>query len=99
MQNRQAIAKWAAAPLLTIAVLYPLSYAPLSKLRPDGITAMGAYKPIDWLIDNTQLQKPLFLWARVWEVEEEFVLSYMVRKIELRINPSSSELIECPAIP
>ena len=37
----------------------------------DG-TNLPAYKPVDWLIDNTPLDKPLFAWARVWGVAFEF---------------------------
>lgn len=31
-----------------------------------------AYKPVDWLIDNTPLREPLFLWAGLWSVRDEF---------------------------
>lgn len=30
------------------------------------------YKPVDWLIDNTPLRNPLFSWAEVLGVREEF---------------------------
>jgi hypothetical protein len=33
---------------------------------------LPAYVPIDWLIDNTPLEKPLFAWAALWGVEDEF---------------------------
>jgi hypothetical protein len=37
------------------------------------------YGPVDRLIDETPLRKPLFLWARLWGVETEFEYAYMYR--------------------
>ena len=30
------------------------------------------YVPVDWLIDNTPLETPLFIWAECWNVREHF---------------------------
>ena len=64
---------------------YPLSYAPymrwdLDRAREQGwfypVSADGedypAYKLADWLIDNTPLDKPLFAWACLWGVGDQF---------------------------
>ena len=45
----------------------------------DG-TALPAYKPIDWLIDNTPLDKPLFVWAQLWGVAFEFEAASQTRQ-------------------
>jgi hypothetical protein len=37
------------------------------------------YAPVDWLIDNTPLREPLFLWAEVWGVGKAFEYGYWVR--------------------
>jgi hypothetical protein len=59
---------------------YVLSYAPIYRMRhgpspTDVITgprdvfhAMPAYCPVELLLDNTILDKPLCLWADVWGV-------------------------------
>lgn len=90
--TRQAIVRWAAAVLLVLVVVYPLSYAPFVKWKlweihertvQEGYTVgcrftpidgsqYHVYRPVDWLIDNTALKQPLFAWARLWRVEEEF---------------------------
>jgi hypothetical protein len=38
-----------------------------------------AYQPVDWLIDNTPLQRPLFWWAGLFGVEPEFRLAAALR--------------------
>jgi hypothetical protein len=37
------------------------------------------YQPVDWLIDNTPLQRPLFWWADLWRVEDVFLYSQFRR--------------------
>ena len=65
-----------AVVIVLIAVLaYPLSYAPVVRMvrwRPSWMEISRAYKPIDWLIDNTSLRHPLFWWADVWGVRPYF---------------------------
>ena len=40
--------------------------------RPADGSTYPAFKPVDWLIDNTPLREPLFLWAGIWDVRGEF---------------------------
>ena len=66
--------------------VYVLSYAPVVRVNgreyiqagrvdfwvpSDGIR-FPLYKPVDWLIDNTPLRGPLFIWAGLWGVGGEF---------------------------
>ena len=49
---------------------------PAGQLPPIGVevppladaSLYPAYHPVDWLIDNTPLRKPLFWWADLWGV-------------------------------
>ena len=66
---------------------YVLSYAPVYRLaRPLGWASvtegMAVYRPVDWLIDNTPLDDPLFRWAACWNVSDDFVWSWVVRAFE-----------------
>lgn len=38
-----------------------------------------AYAPVDWLIDDTPLREPLFLWAEIWGVGQAFEYGHWVR--------------------
>lgn len=38
---------------------------------PDG-DELPLYRPVDWLIDHTPLQRPLFWWAGLFGVQDEF---------------------------
>jgi hypothetical protein len=71
--------------MLAVVVVYPLSYAPVVRYQVElhrgeffeptnGLDGnwMPVYKPVDWLIDNTSLKKPLFAWARLWKVGADF---------------------------
>ncbi len=96
--TRKAIARFAVTALLIVVVAYPLSYAPVVRFKVECIekhpefdyirTFDGAdlpiYEPIDRLIDETILQEPLFLWARLWGVEAEFEYAYLYRLIRIR---------------
>ncbi len=37
------------------------------------------YRSVDWLIDNTPLRKPLFVWADFWGVGNYFELEHWDR--------------------
>ena len=89
----RAIGKWTAWALLVVVVAYPLSYAPVVRWKLDGPTAQGyfyplivdgadypVYKPVDWLIDNTPLDRPLFAWASRWGVGDQFRSSAGMRE-------------------
>ncbi len=55
---------------------YVLSYAPFVWSHSDyayGVTSIPKYRPVEWLIDDTPLQEPLFMWADVWGVCIKFV--------------------------
>jgi hypothetical protein len=78
----------ATVALLGIAVLYVLSYAPAHRVifghvpligstdpayaRTTPDTRMAVYTPVNWLIDFTPLSEPLFWWAGVFGVEDDF---------------------------
>jgi hypothetical protein len=83
--TRRAFAKLAATAICCVAVVYPLSYAPYMRWDLDRACEQGwfypvsadgedypAYKPADWLIDNTPFDKPLFAWASLWGVGDQF---------------------------
>lgn len=38
-----------------------------------------AYKPADWLNDNTPLRRPLFFWAEMWGVRDAFENGNVIR--------------------
>jgi hypothetical protein len=94
--SRRTFARWAAIVLLIVVVAYPLSYAPVVRIHleradpePDIFApeidgdVLPIYKPIDWLIDETPARKPLFLWARLWGVENRFRVSSILRNLEM----------------
>lgn len=49
----------------------------ISVLDPSDVILPGdgsrypAYKPVDWLIDNTPIRGPMFWWADIWGVRDE----------------------------
>jgi len=77
---------WAAVLMLfvVLVVTYPLSYAPVVRIQSAASGKSGKridfYRPVDWLIDNTPLQEPLFFWAKVWGVERVFIVQAIDRK-------------------
>jgi hypothetical protein len=38
-----------------------------------------AYLPVDWLIDRTPLRQPLFWWAGLFGLRDEFELAHALR--------------------
>ena len=85
--TRQAIARWAAVVLIVV-LAYPLSYATVVRWKRErtGVdwidgSRLPVYKPIDRLIDNSPLHKPLFFWAKLWGVEDEFRSAVLIRSI------------------
>ena len=73
---------WATALVLLVAVGYVLSYAPVYRWQvgPDvdgfRILQMSGYGPVEWLMDNTALSKPLLWWGDVWGVGEKLRLDF-----------------------
>ena len=81
--------------VLVLPVLYVLSYAPVVRWKYDRLPAtdqfvgrpidgsdLPLYAPVDWLIDHTPLERPLFWWAGVWGMRQQFVLSSAYRSVE-----------------
>ena len=71
-------------PLLPIALLvllplaYLLSYAPVYRMgKSSGWSRidhpLAVYRPVDWLIDHTPLDEPLYRWADLWGVRGDVV--------------------------
>lgn len=60
----------------------------MSVLDPDDVVLPGAgsrypaYKPVDWLVDNTVLTEPLLLWSGLWGVREYFEHDTLLRESE-----------------
>lgn len=50
---------WAGVLLLAPPLLYVLSY--LMAVRLSGTTEMAAYRPVEWLIDETPLRRPILV--------------------------------------
>jgi hypothetical protein len=66
------------ALLVLLPVAYVLSYAPVYRIgKSSGWSridrSIAAYRPVDWLIDNTPLDEPLYRWADLWGVRGDFV--------------------------
>ena len=69
-----------------VPVLYVLSYAPAVQWKcgqTGSMTIDGGelpiYQPVDWLIDNTPLERPLLWWAALFGVREEFEFAGVLR--------------------
>lgn len=50
--------------------------------EPNDSREFPAYVPIDWLIDNTPIRRPLFAWSGAWGVREDFEYAAEVRLYE-----------------
>jgi hypothetical protein len=40
------------------------------------------YRPVDWLIDHTPLDGPMFAWAELWDVRMQFEIAFAARAIK-----------------
>jgi hypothetical protein len=74
-----------AAVVLFLVSVYALSYAPAFRLvRAGNIHAPVdwwiVYRPMEWLIDETPLQTPLFVWARYCRVHDEMEVDTVIRR-------------------
>lgn len=75
------------SPLLLAALLslgYLLSYAPVYRIgKAYGWSNLDrqpvVYQPINWMIDQTPLDEPLYLWADCWGVRGDFVWAAAAR--------------------
>ena len=95
LDQRGSCCKWVALFLLVLPVLYVLSYPPVMRYFsvhrpdtwwrgqltdfPDGRN-VPAYRPVDWLIDNTMLRTPLLAWGAVWGVESDMRMTARERE-------------------
>lgn len=96
--NRTLLPNVVLATVMLGIPLYVLSYAPVarSSMSSSGMMWVDgqhvpAYRPLDWIIDNTPLRRPLLWWAGMWGVRDAFELSSLIRR-ETMLRPS--ELIE-----
>lgn len=64
---------WAVALVIGLPTVYVMSYAPVFSLtRGPSASDIPAYRPVDWLIDNTPFRPLLFNWADLWGVGDDF---------------------------
>ena len=90
-ERHHSIATWL-LPLVLLGVAYVLSYAPVVRFKgpysgnrpgaflfPIDGSDLPVYRPVDYLIDETPLREPLFLWADLWGVREPFEFASAVR--------------------
>lgn len=54
----------------------------IHRVRIADSSRYPAYRTIDWVIDNTPLREPIFLWASAWGVREEFEFGKSFRERE-----------------
>jgi hypothetical protein len=92
--------------VVLVPLMYVLSYAPVYRLGMQrgwsGIDRQpAAYRPVDWLIDNTPLNEPLYGWADLWGVRGDFVWAAAYRAFNrgestpiLSIEAETPHLIE-----
>lgn len=82
--------KWIAiaATILLMLASYVLVYAPYLAFRysdePVLYTELHhrGFEPVEWLIDHSPLQQPLFLWARLWGCEARMEMAHFERELE-----------------
>ena len=51
-------------------------------LKPADASLYPTYQPVDWLIDNTPLRQPLFYWAEIWGVRNQFQAGVSFRSLD-----------------
>lgn len=72
---------WTVALVIGLPTVYVLSYAPVFSLVSDPwASRIPAYRPVDWLIDNTPLRPLLFRWADLWGVGDDFRFNHDWRR-------------------
>lgn len=77
-----------------LCALYVFSYAPAVSLLCDPLPQekyyhwhaptikrhpLRCYAPVDWLIDNTLLERPLMSWAKLWGSDDRISLAKFAR--------------------
>ena len=84
---------WAAS-LLLFPVLYVASY-PIAVRMIGEFKPLPAYRPVEWLIDNTPLNEPISRWADCCGVGDLVRLRADIRPLGLvtePIGPSNTKL-------
>lgn len=77
--------------LLCLVVLYVSSYpVALRCLRGNaddsgevtfvGSASVPGYRPVEWCVDHTGMQKWMLWWARVWRVESVVMMGILERR-------------------
>ena len=51
---------------------YSVNGTPTMRIERADASLYPAYQAVDWLIDNTPLRQPLFYWAEIWSVRDQF---------------------------
>ena len=72
--------------LIVTPLVYVLSYAPVVRTGQVICGRSTVYRPVDWLIDNTPLRNPLFIWAGLFGVRRDFEIAGVRRMIEPSIR-------------
>ena len=78
-RTKPSLTSIVAFAMLVLPVLYVLSYAPVVRLCDGPPPFATVYGPVDWMIDSTPLEEPLFKWADLWSVNMDFVRAQNAR--------------------
>ncbi len=71
--------------MIVLPVAYVLNYAPVVRMTPVRI-GTSVYAPVDWMIDNTPLREPLFWWADLWGVRDDFRAGMLSRAVDRQLE-------------
>ena len=66
--------------------VYVLSYAPVVRAGQVTCGNCTAYRPVDWMIDNTLLRDPLMAWAQTCGVRPEFEFAEIRRYVRRALD-------------
>ena len=78
---------WAAVLGVVLFVVYAMSY-PVA-VRLTSSTVLPAYRPVEWLIDNTPVREPMFRWAEFCGVRDGLEWEYFLRVLRKYADPDS----------
>jgi len=101
MTNERKRSRWPVAVLVMtmLAMVYALSYAPALKWYDESDplyapfdASLLLYQPVEWLIDDTPLRKPLLLWADLWNVRPQTEHASTLRLHPELIIPQPGEI-------
>lgn len=100
-------AAWTLLLVLFLGVAYVFSYGPCLRMHCHGNTlrwskpAEIVYQPLEWLLDNTPLEKLLTPWHRWLDAESLVALQSASRQItnQIRLERSFQPHLYRPALP